>query len=254
MSLERLLRAWWRGRYGRALVFEVLVLASLLAFYRFGRYLGRNQVERAFDHARDILEWQRWLPLPTERSVQALALDHLSSVHFLNRYYAVVHFPATVAFLVIAYVRSQALYRRVRAVIVSVTAVALVVQVAWPLAPPRMLHGFVDTIAVYGPQIYERPGVAEVANQYAAMPSLHVGWALVVAYGAWQLGRVGRALGIVHATITIVAVVATANHYWADVALAAAMVAVAAVVTERVVSGSPAAAPAPGPIGAAAGR
>jgi hypothetical protein len=211
------LQAWWRGRFGQQLVAEVALLFALLTLYRLGRYLGRNQVDVAFDHARTLLSWEHTLGLGNERGLQSILLDHHAVIRFLNRYYATVHFPATVAFLVLVYVKAPDVYARIRLVFISVTAVALVVQIAWPLAPPRMMSGFVDTIARYGPAIYTRPGVESVANQYAAMPSLHVGWALIIAYGLWQLTKSPwRWVGVAHAVLTTIAVVGTANHYWLD--------------------------------------
>ncbi len=208
---------WWRGRFGRRLLLEIALLFSLLTLYRLGRYLGRNNIDEAFDHARDVLRWERDVGLANEERLQDVLLDHLPVIKLLNRYYAMVHFPATVAFIALVYVKSPDLYRRIRFVFVSVTGVALATQILYPLAPPRMMAGFVDTIARYGPAIYSRPGVASVANQYAAMPSLHVGWALIVAYGMWQMTRARwRWIGVVHAVVTSFAVVVTANHYWLD--------------------------------------
>jgi hypothetical protein len=217
--------AWWRGRFGRRLLLEIALLFSLLTLYRLGRYLGRNNIDEAFDHARDVLRWERDVGLANEERLQDLLLDHLPVIKLMNRYYAMVHFPATVAFIALVYVKTPDLYRRIRFVFVSVTGVALATQILYPLAPPRMMVGFVDTIARYGPAIYSRPGVASVANQYAAMPSLHVGWALIVAYGMWQMTRAPwRWIGVVHAAITSFAVVVTANHYWADGLVALVMV------------------------------
>jgi len=220
--------AWWNGRFGRRFILEALLLFSLLTLYRLGRYLGRNQVDVAFQHARDVLDLERRLGLDSEEGLQNVLLHHLSVIRFLNRYYAMVHFPATVAFIVYMYAKAPVLYSRIRVIFISVTAVALVMQIAFPLAPPRMMAGFVDTVARYGPAIYSRPGVGSVANQYAAMPSLHVGWALIVAYGLWQHTRTSwRWLGVAHVALTTFAVVATANHYWVDGLVALVLVVVA---------------------------
>jgi hypothetical protein len=226
--------AWWRGRFGRRLLLEVALLFSLLTLYRLGRYLGRNNIDEAFDHARDVLRWERYVGLANEERLQDVLLEHLPLIKVLNRYYAMVHFPATVAFISLVYVKTPDLYRRIRFVFVSVTGVALATQILYPLAPPRMMAGFVDTIARYGPAIYSRPGVASVANQYAAMPSLHVGWALIVAYGMWQMTRAPwRWIGVAHAVITSFAVVVTANHYWADGLVALVMVVAAVRFVDR---------------------
>src|SRR5687768_12787094 len=85
-------RAWWHGRYGRALVVEVAFLLALLSLYRLGRYLGREQVSAAFDHARDVLRVEGWLGMANERWLQQIALDHLVVIRVLNRYYATMHF------------------------------------------------------------------------------------------------------------------------------------------------------------------
>lgn len=228
------LARWWRGRYGKQLATEVVVLFLLLSLYRLGRYFGRDEVGAAFHHARQVLDVERHLGLANERAFQRHLLEHVGLVRFLNSYYATVHFPATVLFLVLAYVRAPDAYRRVRLVIVSVSAVALAMHIAYPLAPPRMLPGFVDTLARWGPAVYSKPGVASVANQYAAMPSLHVGWSLIVAYGMLLVTRrPWRWLGLAHAVVTSIAVVATANHYWLDGLVAAALVAPAIALASR---------------------
>ena len=79
--------------------------------------------------------------------------------------------------------RHRDLYPRFRNWFLSVTLLALVIHVAYPLAPPRMLdhQGFVDTLQRYGPSIYTEDTNQSVANQFAAMPSLHFGWALLIA-------------------------------------------------------------------------
>jgi hypothetical protein len=219
---------WWRGRFGRRLLVEIALLFALLSLYRLGRYLSRDQVDSAFRNARSVLALEHDLRIDSERRLQEALLHHLGFIRFLNDYYATVHFPATVAFLVLTYTRAPELYRRLRNVFVLVTGSALAIHIAYPLAPPRMMAGFVDTITRFGPAIYSKPGVESVANQYAAMPSLHVGWALIIAYGMLQVTRAPwRWLGVVHAIITTLAVVGTANHYWAD-ALAALILVVAA--------------------------
>ena len=101
-----------------------------------------------------------------------------------NGYYVAVHFPIMIAFLLLGYGwRSRAQYKWARNLVVVQTGFALVIHLVFPLAPPRMFPqwGFVDTMSVYGPSAYDG-AAASVANQFAAMPSLHVGWALTIAY------------------------------------------------------------------------
>jgi hypothetical protein len=222
---------WWHSRYGARLLREVLLIAVLLSLYRLGRTFGRDEAARAFANAQQVLQLERDLGIDTELSWQRLALDHLGLIRLLNRYYASVHFPASVAFLVFVYVRAPALVRRTRFLFVSVTGAALVMHLAYPLAPPRMLDGYVDTIARYGPAIYERSDVASVANQYAAMPSLHFGWSVLVAYGVVQALRTRwRWLAVLHPVLTLAAIVLTANHYWLDAIVVLGLIGAAAAV------------------------
>jgi hypothetical protein len=141
-----------------------------------------------------------------------------------------VHFPATIALLLWVYLRRPAHYRPVRNTLALLTGTALVVHLIFPLAPPRMLArtGLIDTGQLFGPSVYGSPGTDSVTNQYAAMPSLHVGWSLLVAFTLIGLTRSRwRGLWLLHPLLTLLVVVGTANHYWIDAAVAAALLAVA---------------------------
>lgn len=225
---------WWRGRIGKELLVEGALVVGLLSLYRLGRYLSRDQVAAAFDHAGAVLSFERQLGLAVEADVQRIVLEHPWLTSALNHYYARAHFPLTIAFLVLAYLRAPQVYRHLRYLFVVVTGLGLAMHVVYPLAPPRMMPGFVDTVARYGPDIYARADVASVANQYAAMPSMHFGWAVLVAYGVVLIGRrPWRWLAVVHPVITLVAITATANHYWLDAAVAGMLVVLGLVVANR---------------------
>ena len=123
------------------------------------------------------------LRLPNEELLQQWALQWPDLLRAANWYYVAVHFPLTLAFLAWGWLRRPPEeYRWARRLIIILTALALVVHVLMPLAPPRMLSslGFLDTMAVFGPSAYG-DSTATIANQFAAMPSLHVGWALLIA-------------------------------------------------------------------------
>lgn len=224
-SAGDLARRWWHGRFGYRMVLEIALVFALLTFYRYTRYLAREHTGAAFANARHVLRLEEQLGIANERSLQRAALDHLWLIKGLNRYYVSVHFPATVGFLVYMYVRAPEAYRRLRRLFVAVTAMALVIHVLFPLAPPRMLPGFVDTITKYGPSIYQRSDVSETANQFAAMPSLHFGWAVLVAYGVVRYSRNRwRYAAVAHPILILVAIVLTANHYWLDAIVAGILV------------------------------
>jgi hypothetical protein len=219
------LRRFWDARYGGVLGREFVLLAVMLWLYKYVRFLMKDRTTAAFENARRILDWERWLGLAFEAPMQRLVLPYREVVVGLNRYYVSFHFIGTVVFLVWAFVRSIDDYRKLRRVLVVVTLLALAIHVAFPLAPPRMMPGFVDTMARFGPNPYNSAGVESFANQYAAMPSLHVGWSLIVAYGVIRIARAPyRWLILVHPIMTMAAVTLTANHYWLDGAVAAVLV------------------------------
>jgi hypothetical protein len=212
------------------LVRELLIIAVTFLGYRQIRYLTRNDTEQAVDNARHVIGFERKLGAFTEQSVQSLALRSETVIGFLNRYYVGVHFPLTAIFVLWVLVRHPEWYRSFRTWMIGVTISALLIHVAFPLAPPRMTPGFIDTLRVYGPNIYPADTDQSVANQFAAMPSLHFGWAAIVAIAFICIKRTRWSLlAIVHPTVTLLAIVATANHYWLDAAVAMVLVAVGGV-------------------------
>jgi len=208
---------------------EVGFVAVLFLLYRAGRSLVTGQESVALQHARAVHALEQWLPLPSEAWLQSLMPSSL--LHAANVYYVSVHFPLMVAFLIWGYTRRpRAEYVWARNLLIALTGAALVIHIVFPLAPPRMFPqwGFVDSMAVYGPNAYAGASGAS-ANQFAAMPSLHIGWALLIAYVVMRTAsRKLAALAIAHAVVTIVVVVVTANHYWLDGIVAAGLLTCAA--------------------------
>ncbi|CAL9584080.1 hypothetical protein SUDANB58_05096 [Streptomyces sp. enrichment culture] len=212
------------------LVRELLLVAGLFLVYKCGRQLAAGRTGEAFRNARRVWDLERALRLPGEGTVQSLLLHGDALVHVANTYYATVHFPATAAFLVWLYLRRPAHYVRVRRVLAAVTAAALVLHLTFPLAPPRMLAatGLIDTARVYGPSVYGPPRSDHLSNQFAAMPSLHFGWALMLAIGLMAATRSRlRPLWLLHPLLTLLVIVGTANHYWLDAIVAAALLGLA---------------------------
>lgn len=203
---------------------EVVIALAVYLAYRAGRLVTQDAATLARRNANLVIDTERSLGLFTETDLQAWALHSDLLIRLLNGFYVSAHFPVTIVFLIWVFVRHQHAYRNVRNWLTTVTMVGLAIHVAFPLAPPRMTPGFVDTLAAYGPRIYTDDPAASVANQYAAMPSLHFGWALIVAIGVRHLGNARRAIWL-HPLITLVAIVVTANHYWLDALVAAVLVA-----------------------------
>ncbi|OLZ70394.1 hypothetical protein AV521_14780 [Streptomyces sp. IMTB 2501] len=213
-----------------ALIRELLLVAGLFLVYKLGRQLATGHTGNAFRNAHRVWDLERALRLPRENAVQSALLHGDTLVQLANTYYATVHFPATLAFLVWLYLRRPAHYVWARRVLAVVTTAALVLPFTFPLAPPRMLTGtgLVDTARTYGPSVYGPPSSDHLSNQFAAMPSLHFGWALMVAIGLIVATRSRwRRLWLLHPLITLLVIVGTANHYWLDAIVATAMLGIA---------------------------
>jgi hypothetical protein len=219
------------GRYGHiTLDFtrEVIAVVAVYLAYQRGRTLAKDQAREAFGNARRVIDFERDLHFFSERTVQRVTMHYDGVIWLLNHYYARVHFPLTTVFVIWLFFRHRETYRWARTWLVSVTVIALAIHAAFPLAPPRMLasYGFIDTLRLDGLQIYSANPNQSLANQFAAMPSLHFGWSVIIAAAFVAVRRTPWSiLAFAHPTITLVAIVATANHYWIDAAVALILVA-----------------------------
>ncbi|TDC91088.1 inositol phosphorylceramide synthase [Actinomadura sp. 7K507] len=214
-----------RGRM-RPLATEAGLLVILFAFYKWGRALFEHGPGEAMSNAAWLWEFQRsWLPSEVDFQQWALGWDH--TAFLANVYYVGMHFPGTALLLVWLYLRHRSSYGRVRNELVVLTGAGLLVHMLFPLAPPRLAGiGAVDTMMSVGPSAYPAPGADGIANQYAAMPSLHVGWAVLVAVAVVRVSRSRwRWVIAMHAPVTVFVVVVTANHFWTDGLVAAALLA-----------------------------
>lgn len=212
------LARWWQSRLGAPLLLEIVICGILLGIYKGARLVARGDVGEALANAQKVVDVERALGVFNEEAVQRLALNSVGLIKFLNSYYLYAHFTVTIAFLVWLYVCNPLGYLSARRVLVIVTFLGLIGHALYPLAPPRMLDGFVDTARVFGPSSYGDGGAyGGLANQFAAMPSLHFAWAVIVAWGMWRFSRSHwRFVGIAHPILTLAAIVLTANHYWTD--------------------------------------
>lgn len=209
------------------LVRNIALLIMLWIAYAIVRNITAGDLAAATDNALAIIDIQHTLGLPSEAALQRLLLGRKWILRSANIYYLGGHFPITVSFLAWVWRNHRSRFTRVRNALIATTSAGLVIHVIYPLKPPRMMNGFVDTAALLGPDPYEL-GISVGANQLAAMPSLHVGWALLIAIGAIWIGTSKmKWLALAHPVLTLAVVVLTANHYWAD-AIAAALIVIAA--------------------------
>jgi hypothetical protein len=220
------LRRWWHSRFGAPFARELVIVLGLFAFYKYGRTLVRDESVAAIQHARELIRFERDLKIFTEARLQEVALGAGTTVEwFLNAYYLVAHVAVTAIAFVWLYARHPNTYVRFRRVMIVMTFIGLAIHLLYPLAPPRMFPhlGFVDTGRLVGPASYGRGSAYEgFANQFAAMPSLHFGFALAVAWATiLASSRRVRYVILAHPALTLAAIVLTANHYWLDAIVAA---------------------------------
>ncbi|MFF2009295.1 phosphatase PAP2 family protein [Streptomyces sp. NPDC058195] len=238
------------------LVRELLLVVGLFVIYKLGRQAANGHVDEAFRNAGNVWDFERAVHLPGEDVVQNLLLHNETLIHLANTYYATVHFPATLLFLAWLYWRRPRHYVWSRRILAALTGAALALHLLFPLAPPRMLAatGLIDTGQVYGPTVYgDTPATDSMANQFAAMPSLHFGWSVMVAVGLIVATRTRwRWLWLLHPLLTLLVIVGTANHYWLDSIVVSALLALAFAAL-RLPRAEPVRAPVPWP-SAAGGR
>ncbi len=214
-----------RARAVGAFVREAAVIGFLYGLWQLAGEVSLHNTAGAFTRAAWIERFERHLPLPSERSVQHVVLGHHLLVQAANLYYASMHLTMMFVFLIWLFVRHRDQYRPIRQVLAWTTLGCLVVELL-PVAPPRMMPGIVDTAMVYGQSVYAN-GLP--IDQLSAMPSVHVGWAVLVGYYVWRVSPSRwRFIGPLHSVITILVVVATGNHWWLDGIVAVVILVVSA--------------------------
>jgi len=199
---------------------EAFVLAGLYSLWQLAGKLSLTGASGGFHRAEWIARVEHDWHLPSEASMQRLVLGHPLIVQAANLYYATMHFPMLFVFLGWLFVRHRDQYRSVRTTLALTTLVCLVIQLV-PVAPPRLLPGYIDTANQYGQSVY---GLGFVADQLSAMPSVHVAWAVLI---GWYVVRISpsrwRWIAVAHAAMTVLVVVCTANHWWLDGIVAVAV-------------------------------
>jgi hypothetical protein len=200
---------------------EILLIALCYSAYSLVRNLVPTTHTKAIVLGHHILRLEHALHLDVELSInRVFAHDRWLGIA-ANYYYATFHFVVTIAVLVWIYIRHPDRYVFYRRLILCTTVLALFGFWLLPLAPPRMLPGFVDTVLTFHTGgLYESGAspIASVSNQYAAMPSLHTGWALWCAIAVVDLvgSRWVRAIAVCYPVLTVLVILGTANHYVFD--------------------------------------
>ena len=222
---ERLRLRWWK---------EILIVGLFYLVYSAVRnQFGSAAVDwpEAYDNARAIIDMEKAVGLYQEVRIQEWFIDWTPFIQFWNLFYGTFHFAVTGFVLFWLYVKFPWDYPRWRSIGLATTGLALVGFSLFPLMPPRLLgncgvygaclpdSGFIDTVTeVGGLWSFDSGAGQKLSNQYAAMPSMHFGWALWCFIILWPRleNPVGRVLIAAYPWLTLFAIVVTANHFWLD--------------------------------------
>ena len=234
---------WWK---------EAIIVAAFYMVYSWTRnQFGSNKIaadgipDQAFTNAVRVIRWETALDLFHEETVQAWFLPYRWFIQFWNTYYGTMHFIVTLGVFILLFMKRRDVFPQWRNTLAAMTALAIIGFAFFPLMPPRLLDepcpatdpssyggaciytserpeggwDFVDTLADYGgPWSFDSDTMASISNQYAAMPSMHIGWSTWCAVAVWPLlrRRWQRAVVFLYPLATLFCIIVTANHFWLD--------------------------------------
>lgn len=208
-----------------------LFLVALLA-YQLTRALAIGGPDLAHHNALEVIRLQTAIGVAQEGAVQAWALARGGLVPGLNAFYLFGHLPITAGFFYWLWTRRSHYYRPIRNVFLLANAIALAVFMVFPVAPPRMIPeaGLGDTLAQVSGVDLHAGMLSELFNPYAAVPSMHVGYALLVGVSLVVLAQSLwlRVIALAYPALVVFCVVATGNHFFFDAVAGAAVLAVSA--------------------------
>ncbi|MFJ8359815.1 phosphatase PAP2 family protein [Streptomyces sp. NPDC093984] len=201
--------------------FEILLIALSYWTYSLVRNAVPEQKAEALSNADWVWRLENHLGIAVEDSVNHAVNSVTWLIIGMNYYYATLHFVVTLGVLVWLYRSHPGRYAATRLALFATTGVALLGYYFFPLAPPRLMNGghFVDTVVVHHTWGSMASGdLKDMSNQYAAMPSMHIGWSLWCGLTIFALSTVpwARVLALLYPATTLVVIVATANHFWLD--------------------------------------
>lgn len=220
------------------ILLELAGLIFLVWIYDWLQDLAPLRQKLAFEHARSLLSFETKTGLDPERALdQWMAHQHVLAF-IASNFYANAIFAVTFGFAAWTWWRRPDIYRPLRNELVLANLIGFAVFWVYPVAPPRMLPGFIDVVQKAGGLGSWHTTLMEHADQFAAMPSMHLGYAVWCGLVAWRLARRGRArvaasvFAIAYPLLTALIVISTGNHYLLDVLAGTGTIVVALVVVE----------------------
>jgi len=231
---SRLPQGW--GDLGR----QLGILVGVDVAYETVRGIADGQRAVAFAHGQQLIDLERSTHTFFEPALQSFFLPIHLLIEIANQIYLNSQFTITFAFLIWLYLYRNESYYFVRNMFVVAMGLALVGYTLYPTAPPRLFpqHGFVDTIVDFS-NVNHDSAVAKIfINPFAAVPSMHCAFALMIGGTGVRVARhrYTRAFWALWPILIVWVVIVTANHYWIDAALGAAVAATSALVAQRLLA------------------
>lgn len=238
---------WWK----EALIMGLFYLLYSWSRNQFGsaRLAADGVPEQAFHNAELLIRIQKSVGLFHEESIQDWFLPYRGFIQFWNTFYGTAHFVVTLVVFWVLFVKRKNVFPQWRNTLAITTALGIVGFSLFPVMPPRLLDapcpsqkvdsyggqciesslrdagadgtfGFVDTLPEYGAGLwtFDSDAMKSISNQYAAMPSMHIGWSSWCAFAVWPLlrKRWTKAAVLLYPAMTLFCIVVTGNHYWID--------------------------------------
>jgi hypothetical protein len=222
------------------LVRQVALFGTAYMLYRLVRGITDERAATAFDNARDLISLEQSLDLFVEPAVHAWASGQAWVIDSASWLYVNSHFTLTFATLAWIYVRRNGSFYFVRNMFMIAMAIALVGYGVFPTAPPRFMpeYGFFDSVASFTGVASDSSSADLLFNPYAAVPSMHVGFALMLGLSMSRIVRHAwlRPLWLAYPALVTFVVVATANHWWMDAFLGAVTAALSALLAHALLA------------------
>ena len=199
---------------------ELAAVAVAALVYYLVRGAVSDRADEAFQRARDILDLEQRLRLDWELPIHEAILGSNTLIDFANGTYFWGHMPLLIVLAVWLWRSHRDTWRTFRNALLISAAAGMASYFLFPTAPPRLMPelGYIDTLAVRAAPAYQAQEVGLFVNPYAALPSLHVGWALLAGLAVWRTSPhpLMRVFAVAVPLSQSWAVVATANHWTLD--------------------------------------
>ncbi len=199
---------------------EVVVVVAAFLIYFFIRGLVVGRAGEAMVRGFNVITLEQRLHMYHELTMQSWIINHYWLIKIMNWIYFYGHMPLVIVFAIWLYVWHRPTYKLVRNAFLASGAIGVLIYWAYPVAPPRLIPfaGFTDTMAVFDKVGYNAQQTRAFVNEYAAIPSLHFGWSMLLGLAIFWVTKnpVLKAFGLIWPVAMFFAVVMTANHFIID--------------------------------------